>query len=264
MASLTATSYFSHPWFYKTSMKRPHSSSSDDELLDTGSLSLPTSVKRRRVAALERGLSNLSLHPSQHASASSVGVISSPSNPPPSVTSPPSPPLETFSAMEVEYSDSSSLLPSIQPDSIEEPASPVLAVPEIHMKGSSWYEPEPDRESSSIVMTVPEDSARPRFSGIIVTDLDSSDEEEEPEPLHAVVSSVLLERIRQREREHSNIIPAFQDRQALVLYKPLTRPSITTADGDREDDSVQPAPTSSDIIEPSATSVPEVDMMDVE
>ncbi|KAJ3805874.1 hypothetical protein F5876DRAFT_51089 [Lentinula aff. lateritia] len=245
MASIAATSYFSHPWFDKPSMKRRRSTSSgEDDALDK-TLS-PISAKRRRVIMLEKGFSNLSLHhPPPVTSTSSAN--------PNSVTTffdlnhsgalPSSSPLplpDTLTAMEVEYS---SISPSIQPDSVEEPTSPSLSVPEIRMKGSSWYEPEPDR--------------------IVVTDLDSSDDEyeNEREPVSPLVSPTLLERIRQRELSNVLPLPSSLDRHALVLYRPLTRPSNNLEPEDTELVSNQDAV-------PDAVSLPstaqDVEMMDVE
>jgi len=136
--------------------------------------------------------------------------------------------------MEVDY-DSSSMLPFIQPDSVEEPHSstPPEQVPEIRMKGSSWYEPEPDR--------------------IVVTDLDSSEDEEESEPLHPVISPALLERIRRRELSVPVPELSLQNQQALVLYRPLNRPS-TTAEEEEKEPKVDVAVLNS----------AEVEMMDIE
>jgi len=224
--ALTASAYFTHPWFDKPSMKRRRSLSSEDDSID-----LPLAAagsKRRRVTALERGLSNLSL---QHLQPISPAVVTSPYPVSVSPHSPHSTMLPALSnsdiaAMEVDCSDSSSMLPFIQPDSVEEPPSP----PDIRMKGSSWYEPEPDR--------------------IVVTDLDSSDDEDESEPSHPVISPALLEHIRKRERSTSmpELLPSNQ--QALVLYRPLN---------------IKPSPAEeeqkTDVVE---SSIPEVDMMDIE
>ncbi|KAJ3915960.1 hypothetical protein F5877DRAFT_47575 [Lentinula edodes] len=245
MASIAATPYFSHPWFNKPSMKRRRSTSpGEDDALDK-TLS-PISAKRRRVTMLEKGFSNLSLHhPPPVASTSSAN--------PDSVTTffdmnhsgapPSSSPLllpDTLTAMEVEYS---SISPSIQPDSVEEPTSPSLAVPEIRMKGSSWYEPEPDR--------------------IVVTDLDSSDDEYEndSDPVRPLVSPTLLERIRQRELSNVLPLPSSLDQHALVLYRPLTRPSNNLEPEDTELVSNQDAVPNAVSLSSTAQ---DVEMMDVE
>ncbi|KAJ3724981.1 hypothetical protein DFJ43DRAFT_1090104 [Lentinula guzmanii] len=245
MASIAAIHHFSHPWFDKPSMKRRHSSSSpeDEAPLDVS----PASAKRRRVTALERGFSNLSLHHIQHGAPTSTSFTAptyypdSGSIPPPSylihTTSSPPPPSDTLTAMEVEYS---SMSPSIQPDSVEEPSSPSLLLPEIQMKSSSWYEPEPDR--------------------IVVTDLDSSDDEDEAELVNPVVSPTLLERIRQRELFNTVPVPSLPNQQALVLYRPLTRPSTYT---EPEDDQSDISPDQ-EIVPDASSSVQDVEMMDVE
>ncbi|KAJ3779951.1 hypothetical protein GGU10DRAFT_337584 [Lentinula aff. detonsa] len=249
MASIAAIHHFSHPWFDKPSMKRRHSSSSPE---DEAPLNVsPTSAKRRRVTALERGFSNLSLHHVQPGASTSTSFIAptsypdSGSIPPPSylihttALSSSSPPLsDTLTAMEVEYS---SMTPSIQPDSVEEPPSPSLLLPEIQMKkSSSWYEPEPDR--------------------IVVTDLDSSDDEDEAELVNPVVSPTLLERIRQRELFNTVPVPSLPNQQALVLYRPLTRPSTYT---EPEDDQLDISPDQ-EIVLDASSSVQDVEMMDVE
>jgi len=87
------------------------------------------------------------------------------------------------------------------PNPIEEPS-----VPEIKMKSSSWYEPERDR--------------------IIVTDLDSSSDEEietnEADNLSVSISPALLEKISSRSREFiGSSLPPPASSQALVLFKPL-------------------------------------------
>ncbi|KAJ3988315.1 hypothetical protein F5890DRAFT_1492793 [Lentinula detonsa] len=245
MASIAAIHHFSHPWFDKPSMKRRHSSSSPE---DEAPLNVsPASAKRRRVTALERGFSNLSLHhvqpgaPTSTSSTAPTYYPDSGSIPPPSylihTTSSPPPPADTLTAMEVEYS---SMTPSIQPDSVEEPSSPSLLLPEIQMKSSSWYEPEPDR--------------------IVVTDLDSSDDEDEAELVNPVVSPTLLERIRQRELFNTVPVPSLPNQQALVLYRPLTRPSTYT---EPEDDRSDISPDQ-EIVPDASSSVQDVEMMDVE
>lgn len=227
-------------------MKRRRSLSSEDDSIDLPLT--PAGSKRRRVTALERGLSNLSL---QHLQPISPAVVTSPypvsvSPHSPHSTMLPTPSNSDIAAMEVDCSDSSSMLPFIQPDSVEEPPSP----PDIRMRGSSWYEPEPDRESSSVSSQLHQDSKTRRRTGIVVTDLDSSDDEDESEPSHPVISPALLEHIRKRERSTSmpELLPPNQ--QALVLYRPLN---------------IKPSPAEdeqkTDVVE---SSIPEVDMMDIE
>ncbi|KAG5338548.1 hypothetical protein C0989_007112 [Termitomyces sp. Mn162] len=96
--------------------------------------------------------------------------------------------------------------------------APLLALPseepeirEVKMKSSSWYEPEPDR--------------------IVVTSLESSDEEDEEEPdadtTSITISPALLKKIsNQSTRDLGTrlMTPATNTNQALVLYKPLPVP----------------------------------------
>jgi hypothetical protein len=131
--------------------------------------------------------------------------------------------------MEVDYSDSSLVSYSVEEPS---PSPTMFQVPEIRMKGSSWYEPEPDR--------------------IVVTDLDSSeDEEEADEPIHPVISPALLERIRRRELSVPEL--PLQNEQALVLYQPLNKPSLSTAEAEE--------PRADTVVK---NFVREEDMMDIE
>ncbi|KAJ7132895.1 hypothetical protein C8R43DRAFT_1023869 [Mycena crocata] len=88
------------------------------------------------------------------------------------------------------------------------PTTPV--VPEITMKQSSWYEPEPDR--------------------IVITDLDSyslSDDDDDadadatsnPTTHPPLISPALLEHLKSRPL--ASILPAPPQSQALVLFRPL-------------------------------------------
>ncbi|KAF5367107.1 hypothetical protein D9758_004036 [Tetrapyrgos nigripes] len=239
MASLAQSSFISHPWFNQPTMKRKQSSS-PEESSDDGrniDLSKPPSeqrAKRRKVSALERGLSHLTLNRAHHP----ISPIAGPSNvrgfppaddamdiepdsiPPPLI--PPSDPI-------LIPSSSSSI--HIQPSSIEEPDSPPTR--ELKMKGTSWYEPEPDREPSpSLPARVPysSDQGRPRRpTGIVVTDLDSSDDEDFPESEQPIqVSPALLERIRQKELLQQHPVTLSLSSSALVLYRPLAIPSAAS------------------------------------
>ncbi|KAE9393253.1 hypothetical protein BT96DRAFT_999628 [Gymnopus androsaceus JB14] len=113
-------------------MKRRRSSRSEEDAPLT-----PANSKQQRFKALERRFSNLTLQHLQPASSLAVASPFSVSSPPPAF--PPSPPNDfDITAMEVDYG-SSSMLPFIQPDSVEEPHSSTQPeqVPEIRMKGSS-------------------------------------------------------------------------------------------------------------------------------
>jgi len=84
---------------------------------------------------------------------------------------------------------------------VDEPARPLSPeIRDVKMKTFSWYEPEPDR--------------------IVVTNLDSSDEEDETAPIS--ISPAALDHIRSRQ-----IISATKpspQSHALVLYRPLVIP----------------------------------------
>jgi len=85
------------------------------------------------------------------------------------------------------------------PYTVEEPE-----VPEVNMKTSSWYEPEPDR--------------------IVITDMDSFTQEDEEEDERVSINPALLDRIRSNTIESSTTTPgkpAPRTSQALVLFKPL-------------------------------------------
>lgn len=93
----------------------------------------------------------------------------------------------------------------ILPGYVEEPS-----VPEVKMKSSSWYEPEPDR--------------------IVVTDLDSSSDEDEGGKIDAPpisISRTLLKRLSSHAKYMEPQIPLPISSQALVLYQPLQRDSST-------------------------------------
>ncbi|KAJ7287698.1 hypothetical protein C8J57DRAFT_1496131 [Mycena rebaudengoi] len=109
------------------------------------------------------------------------------------------------------------------PIDVEPPPRPVSpTVPDIKMKSSSWYEPEPDR--------------------IIITDLNSSSDEEDadasPDPL--TISPALLQRLNLRAREAKLAPPQPPQSQALVLFRPLShapkQPDAGEAQNSKRDD----------------------------
>lgn len=110
----------------------------------------------------------------------------------------------------------------------------VVEIPEVKMKSFSWYEPEPDSGS-------PLHSHAPRANsaaGIVVTELESSDEEEEEDATSPVcISPVLLDRIRSQSLVSP--IPNLETQQALVLYRPLPRPQVEEVEEDVEDNKDQ-------------------------
>ncbi|PBK73776.1 hypothetical protein ARMSODRAFT_952849 [Armillaria solidipes] len=97
------------------------------------------------------------------------------------------------------------------PDNVEEP------IHDVKMKRSTWYEPEPDR--------------------IVVTDLDSSDDEDDEQDTALSISPALIDRIRSRQLVSSLPTPATH---ALVLYRPL--PIIPTPEKSAEQQQAQPEP----------------------
>lgn len=106
---------------------------------------------------------------------------------------------------------------------VEEPAA--QAIPEIHMRHSSSYEPEKDRESYANHANIQNSKT---FAGIVVTDLDSSeDESENNEGSFAdesfAVSPAILARLHSSKTSMlKNIVlpPTPNDSQALVLFRP--------------------------------------------
>ncbi|KAJ7084278.1 hypothetical protein B0H15DRAFT_848489 [Mycena belliarum] len=92
------------------------------------------------------------------------------------------------------------MFPAVEEPAPARPATP--AAPEITMKTSSWYEPEPDR--------------------IVVTDLDSPSDEEVDGDAPPLVSPALIDRLKSRPLQHS--LPAPSHSQALVLFRPLIAP----------------------------------------
>jgi len=92
----------------------------------------------------------------------------------------------------------SDMLPPQPVYTVEEPL-----VPEVDMKASSWYEPEPDR--------------------IVITDLDlfteSDDECKREESVN--INPILLDCIRNKELGEKNLPHPKATSTALVLFKPL-------------------------------------------
>ncbi|KAK7035282.1 hypothetical protein VNI00_012049 [Paramarasmius palmivorus] len=240
-------------------MKRKHSQSSSPEAES------PDPPKRPRVTHLERGFSNLSLNNFAYGTNIAPDIPNSGVSPLASASTS-SWPQPSFSATEMDIELSESFPPShytiTQPDSVEEPTSPSATIPEIKMKGSSWYEPEPDREpSSSIRRDLPSHSnpSFPRRAGIVVTDLDSSDDEDGSDdqdgPL--TISPALLQRIRERDMLKASLPTDSTQSQALILYRP---PMIPAPPEDDELDALAPQVE----IPPPQINVDDDDKMDVE
>jgi hypothetical protein len=143
--------------------------------------------------------------------------------------------------------DSEDTYPIIHPTSIEEPTSPDLSgLPlsgnepnDIKMKSQSWYEPEKDRMSPlHYLMT------RLRCLiydlGIVITDLDDSDDEAESDTPVVDISTALLDRIKDPRTLASVSIPFPSTSTALVLFRPLPFGSKEVADDDEPADVKDP------------------------
>ncbi|PPQ99752.1 hypothetical protein CVT24_009735 [Panaeolus cyanescens] len=154
---------------------------------------------------LESGFAHLSLDSSSSSSSSS----SSPQN----VTDIPEEPMDMDPV----------------PLSSEEPV-----IPEVNMKTSSWYEPEPDR--------------------IVITDLDSytneDDEEGEASEQPISVNSALLNHIKNQtlDKTRSKTVqpPPPSPSQALVLFKPLPLPTSSETPPQTNQTTQQSKPTTVD------------------
>ncbi|KAI0313009.1 hypothetical protein OF83DRAFT_591412 [Amylostereum chailletii] len=259
-----------HPWFKMSSLKRPHSPSPDGSDSDTPLFPTPSTHnplharKRRRSTALESGLARLSLTPPSNSATHDL----------PSTTTPPfDAPMEfddlpsLHDAPDPEYTTSTASIPVTLASSIEEP-------PEIQMRTSSWYEPSKDRKPPSppVASTSTTHSPRRRRPGIIVTDLDTSDDEDADEDRTRRASasgapSVLpsaLELLCARVGQLPLPLPEQVERAhalALVPFRPL---SFQARQGNAIDDGAQavieepdPEPTLSD-------DVMDVEPMDIE
>ncbi|KAF9529318.1 hypothetical protein CPB83DRAFT_853066 [Crepidotus variabilis] len=189
------STHFRHPWLDSKSMKRkrPEVFSAEEDLVDLGlplntaptsTVPLPTnSSKRRRYTNLENGFAHLTLS----------GTTSLPHTPISNdiriqeVVCPP--------VMDAEMS-----VEAMAPLSyvVEEPS-----IPDVKMKTSSWYEPEPDR--------------------IVITDLDSFTEEDEDEEQPVTVNTSLLEKIRSLESPKVPLIHPASNELALILFRPPPR-----------------------------------------
>ncbi|KAL1743027.1 hypothetical protein HDZ31DRAFT_41873 [Schizophyllum fasciatum] len=232
----TASSHFRHPWIAKQSMKRQHSSSpSDTESSDE------RQVKRRRYANFERGFSRLTLADPLRNTSPSAGSSSAHSNEP-DITEIELPhtevPVYADGATPMELDTPATEVPpsmfptplatpTLKPASVEEPGSRTSSssppVQDIRMRGMHSYEPERDR--------------------VIITDLDSSSDEEEEvktedatglEAAGISVSPAVLQRIRQRQLEQASFPLPSRPSQALVLFKPP--PPLWAAAGEPADE----------------------------
>ncbi|KAG6860007.1 hypothetical protein C0995_000611 [Termitomyces sp. Mi166 len=203
MTTWLASGPISHPWFTKPISKRKLSASDDSPTSGRSRSSSPSppSPKRRKHTILEAGFSSLSLSSPESSISGGWAHVSESS---------------VLGYMPME--DDDCLAPVVVlPSTVEEPD-----IPEVKMKSSSWYEPEPDR--------------------IVVTSLESSDDEDEEEPdadtTSISISPVLLKKIANqstRDLETPLITPPTNTSQALVLYKPLPVPGIVCEENRRDE-----------------------------
>ncbi|KAJ7188419.1 hypothetical protein C8R46DRAFT_1205572 [Mycena filopes] len=114
----------------------------------------------------------------------------------------------------------------VEPPPVPRPTTPV--VPEITMKLSSWYEPEPDR--------------------IVITDLRSFSEEDtdtDAPDAPTLISRALIERFK---RPLAPPLPPQPPTQALVLFRPLQiPPRDAKAQTDRTPDALDAADDAMDV-----------------
>ncbi|CAA7259282.1 unnamed protein product [Cyclocybe aegerita] len=209
----TTTSHFRHPWFDTAVMKRKHTEAvtpeeDSDDAPGPASRSLARPpAKRRRFSNLENGFAHLSIVGSSASNDYSMSLPPAPQDSYIHVEEIP-PPVTPSNAMDMDTT----------PPVTEEPAYTVEepTIPEVKMKTSSWYEPEPDQADVG--------------SGIVITDLEafteSDDEEEEKEKdeENVTINPALLDRILNKKPEES--LPAVSSpgaSQALVLFRPLPR-----------------------------------------
>jgi len=131
-----------HPWFDQPSTKRKLSVSTTPPSRTTRSSPPP---KRRKFSALESGFAQLTLSNPLN-SATDTPYLAS--------TSPAWPCISEFTQASCDFlspMDTDVNVPAHDftlPSHIEEPS-----IPEVKMKSSSWYEPEPDRTLSRMIVT---------------------------------------------------------------------------------------------------------------
>ncbi|KAF9562790.1 hypothetical protein CPC08DRAFT_706495 [Agrocybe pediades] len=194
-----SSSHIRHPWFDTTVMKRKHRETvSPEEDAHFSSKALPP-PKRLRFTNLENGFAHMSLGSNSFPSSASSASVE-PSYPQVHEVSVP------VQNMDM---DMSTPTPITHPDStstyetsytVEEPKAP-----EVAMKTSSWYEPEPNR--------------------IIITDMDSFTQSDDEDDGIVSVNPAFLDRMRKRALQSSTSTPRIpvppSTSQALVLFQPL-------------------------------------------
>lgn len=152
----TTSSHIRHPWFDASIMKRKHREtvSPDDDLggvigpVSAASAAKPPPPKRRRCSNLEQGFAHLTLGSTPVVAAGGSGKTFV--SPPPMYSTMREMPMASVDADMPLASTSTSTYPTDRlPYTIEEPPAP-----EVKMKVSSWYEPEPDRASYFFLLSL--------------------------------------------------------------------------------------------------------------
>ncbi|KAL4268223.1 hypothetical protein AB1N83_001975 [Pleurotus pulmonarius] len=234
-----------HPWFANASMKRkfPSSTSSSspsstptqsDSDSNPGN---PHRPKRRRCSTLEKGLSYLSLDANAWQRDSNLPDISEMT------------PTDVYQSRPDVGADAMQFdIPAVvRPSRVDEPGEHTPPIVEINMKSSSWYEPEPDR--------------------IVVTDLDSSEDEADVEDNPILLPPSILKHIAARNLEMmksggKSMHHPDDAGKALVLFRPLSLGPPSQEEGDADDDSTRDTDTTASF--PSVSSMDDDDAMDIE
>lgn len=153
----------------------------------------------------------------------------------------------------------------VRPSRVDEPGEHTPPIVEINMKSSSWYEPEPDRTylgcsgHGTFVLTP--------LLGIVVTDLDSSEDEADVEDNPILLPPSILKHIAARNLEMmksggKSMHHPDDAGKALVLFRPLSLGPPSQVEGDVDEDSTRDTDTTSSL--PSVSSIDDDDAMDIE
>ncbi|KAF4567684.1 hypothetical protein EYR40_006688 [Pleurotus pulmonarius] len=272
-----------HPWFANASMKRkfPSSTSSSspsstptqsDSDSNPGN---PHRPKRRRCSTLEKGLSYLSLDANAWQRDSNVGhsQVRHPHSTSPDVSASQLPDISEMTPTDVYQSrpdvgaDAMQFdIPAVvRPSRVDEPGEHTPPIVEINMKSSSWYEPEPDRTYLDCSGHAP--FVLTPLPGIVVTDLDSSEDEADVEDNPILLPPSILKHIAARNLEMmksggKSMHHPDDAGKALVLFRPLSLGPPSQEEGDADDDSTRDTDTTASF--PSVSSMDDDDAMDIE
>lgn len=143
MTTWATSTHIRHPWFDQPSMKRKLSVSPVNNTSSTsGTPRSSPPPKRRKFSALESGFAQLTLNNSYNNTTDTPNHVST-SAAWPYISEFVQAPHDFLSTMDADVK-----VPAhdvILPSYVEEPS-----IPEVKMRSSSWYEPEPDRMCSYI------------------------------------------------------------------------------------------------------------------